>query len=270
MTPSPVLDVRGVTYVRDGHAILDGVDLLIDAGEHWAILGPNGCGKSTLLQIATGYEWPTRGAVSLFGERYGQCDMPALKKRLGLVSSALGARLPAKEPAAFHVATGLHAQIGRWRQYSGDEDAAARRALARIGALDIADRPWGQLSQGERQRVLIARALINEPDLLVLDEPCSGLDPAARDAFLRDVSGLVAAEGGPTLILVTHHVEEIPAVVSHAMVMRAGRVVAAGRVDEVVADGPMSEAFGVDCRVRGEAGRRSLVIGSATPPDAHT
>ncbi len=245
----PVVEVKNVGFRRDGVVILDGVNWKVEPGEHWVILGANGSGKTSLLKILTGYEWPTRGEVSVLGARFGTCNVPELRKRIGWVSSAIENRFPAWETAENVVLSGADAALRAYRGFSAGERDAARSKLAELGAAGIAGRAYGALSQGEQQRVLIARALIRNPALIVLDEPCAGLDPAARESFLADMAGYAAGAEAPSFILVTHHVEEIGAWINRAMILTAGRVTAQGAVDEVIADEWLSAAFGRLCRV---------------------
>lgn len=255
-----VLSLNVQSFVRDGHRILEDVAFSVARGEHWAVLGANGSGKSTLLRILAAYEWPTEGAVRVLGESYGRCDMNAVKRRIGIVSESLESVLPRRETAVEVAASGLYALIGHWREYDADDRAAALAALARVSAAGFADKPFGLLSQGQKQRVVIARALVRRPELLVLDEPCDGLDPVARERFLRDVDALLAAEQAPTLLYVTHHLEELPRSITHALVLREGRVVARGPVAEVLVDDVMRRAFDAPCVVERRDGRFRLVV----------
>jgi len=250
---SPLVDLHVRAFVRDGRRILDDVRWTMGAGEHWVLLGANGSGKSTLLSIVAGYEWPSEGWVRVLGEEYGRCDMPALKRRIGLVSARLFDWLPPRQRAVEVAATGLYAEIGAWRTLGDADLEAGRAALARIGAEAIADAPYGVLSQGEKQRVMIARSLVRAPELLILDEPCAGLDPVARERFLADVGSVCAAPGGPSLLLVTHHVEEVRPPVGHALLLREGRVVASGALETALRSETLSRTFGVPVVLEGVA-----------------
>lgn len=256
----PVLDLHVEAYIRDGQRILDEVRWRIDDGQHWALLGANGSGKSTLLAIVAGYEWPTRGRVSVLGEEYGRCDMRAVKRRIGLVSARLFDWLPPRQTALEVAATGIYAEIGKWRFLSEEDLERGREALSRIGALEIADKRYGVLSQGERQRAMIARALVKRPELLILDEPCAGLDPVARERFLADVSALCEAPDGPSLLLVTHHVEEIRSPIGHALLLREGRRVAAGPLEEALTSENLGLTFGAPSVLSSRDGRFSLRV----------
>lgn len=251
-------ELRGVSFVRGGNAILRDIDWTIGAGEHWALLGANGSGKTTLLKIITGYEWPTRGSVTVLGNRFGDCDLREARKAIGWVSSALEHRVPRKDTALDVALSGLESSLGLYREYSAEEKDRAREALDAVGAGWLEAHLFATLSQGEQQRVIIARALVAKPRLLILDEACAGLDPAAREDFLNDVARLVHTPHAPTLIYVTHHVEEIGGFVNRAMVLGAGRVVAQGPTGHVLTGTVMSEAFRRPVDVRADGGRYYL------------
>ena len=257
MTPAtPVARVEVGSFRRDGVEILHEVRWTISKGEHWVLLGPNGSGKTSLLRILAAYEWPSQGDVEVLGEKFGRFDLRELRKRIGLVCAALAPRFPDWDDARSIVLSGIDAAIGRSRKFSPDEERRALAALEALAAAHIARRPFGALSEGERQRVLIARAFLPAPALLVLDEPCEGLDPLARERLLEDLARFAARPGAPTMVLVTHHLEEIPPFVSHAMILANGGVVATGPVEEVVTTAHLSRAFGVPCEVKVEPSRR--------------
>ena len=257
MTPAtPVARVEVGSFRRDGVEILREVRWTISKGEHWVLLGPNGSGKTSLLRILAAYEWPSQGEVEVLGEKFGRFDLRELRKRIGLVCPALTPRFPDWDDARSIVLSGIDAAIGPSRKFSPDEERRALAALEAVAAAHIARRPFGALSEGERQRVLIARAFLPAPALLVLDEPCEGLDPLARERLLEDLARFAARPGAPTMVLVTHHLEEIPPFVSHAMLLADGGVVATGRVEEVVTTAHLSRAFGVPCEVKVEPSRR--------------
>jgi len=264
MTDRLVLDMRVARYVRDGQLILDDVSLRVRPGEHWAIVGPNGSGKSTFLSILAAYEWPTEGRVEVLGELYGRCDMNAIKRRIGIVGSALHQVLARNERAIDVVASGLYALIGGpWRVYDDSDHEAALRALAKVSGEEFARKPYGLLSHGQKRRVAIARALVRTPEILVLDEPCEGLDPVARERFLRDIEALASAPDAPTTMFVTHHLEEIPRAVTHALVLREGRAVANGPIADSLTSESLSRAFDAPCEVESIDGRLRLRVNSA-------
>ena len=247
----PVADVFVERHYRVelSRPILEDVRWRIERAQHWALVGPNGCGKSTLLSILSGDLWASRGTVHVLGAEYGRVDKRELRKRIGLVSSALFGLLPSEDTGEEIAASGLMAMIGKLGAPSAEALERGRRALSLVSAESTARKPYGVLSQGEKQRVMIARALVNEPALLVLDEACSGLDPVARERFLCDLGTLACSKDGPTQIHVTHHLEEIPPFVTHALVLSEGRVVAMGPAERTLTSETLSAAFGAPCRV---------------------
>ncbi len=251
----PIADVHVERHYRLELArpILDDVRWRIEPSEHWALVGANGCGKSTLLAILAGDLWPSLGVVRVLGQEYGRVDKRELRKRIGLVSSALFGTLPAEDTGEEIAASGLMAMIGKLGAPAAEALEKGRHALARVSAESTSKKPYGVLSQGERQRVMIARALVNEPALLVLDEACSGLDPVARERFLADLGALARDPRGPTQIHVTHHLEEIPEFVSHALVLREGRVLAQGKAEKVLTSETLTAAFDAPCSVDTES-----------------
>lgn len=261
-----LLRVDALRVERGETTVLDGVDWVVRRGEHWVVLGANGCGKTSLLKVLLGYLTPSAGEVRVLGKEYGAYDWRDLRCRLGLVSSALHASVPEHEPALATVVSGRTAQLDLWKEPTPAEARAARRHLRRAGAAHLAERRWGVLSQGERQRVLIARALMARPRLLILDEPCAGMDPVAREAFLARMETIAREPGGPGLVLVTHHVEEITRSFSHALLLRAGRVVAAGPREATLTAARLSAVFGERIRLwrrgSGEAARLELRVGA--------
>lgn len=253
-----VLHIEGIWFERQKTPILKGVTWTIERGSHWALLGANGAGKTTLLKIVTGYEWPTRGSVHVLGKRFGECNIPELRKNVGWVSSSIESRFPQSDTALDVVVSGLEASLGVYRAFSDMEHEQARAALERVNALPFAGHAYATLSQGERQRVLIARALIAEPQLMVLDEPCVGLDPAARHRFLQDLSGLATGHDSPTIIYVTHHIEEIGDWIANVFVLKNGRALTRGGRDAILCTSVLSEAFGAPCRVKKTHGTFTL------------
>jgi iron complex transport system ATP-binding protein len=262
--PAPscsILEIRDLRIVRDGTRILDGLSWSVNAGEHWAILGSNGSGKTSLLSALTGYLSPTQGEVTVLGERYGASDWRELRKHIGLVSSSIRQMMAEAEPALTTVISGKYAMIDYWGRVQREDKEAAAEILRQVEAEYLAQRRWGVLSQGERQRVLIGRALMARPRLLILDEPCAGLDPVAREQFLGFLQRLGATPGAPALILVTHHIEEIVPVFTHTLLLRAGSILAAGSKQEVLTARRLSEAFGARCAVSRRDGRYAMRIG---------
>ena len=240
-----LITCEAVGYQQQGVDILSDVDWRIERGEHWAVLGPNGCGKTTLLRIACGYLWPTSGRVLRLGREL--VDLGELRRSIGWISSDLVARIPPDETGLETVVTGRLAQVGlkRFSCYGPTDadfaDAAAE--LAQLGCESLAKKPFGVLSQGERQQVLVARARMAGPLLLVLDEPCAGMDPGVRERFLDWLNKRMTAPGSPTVVLVTHHVEEIVPRIQKTLILRNGCVHRAGPTHEVVTRATIEEVY---------------------------
>jgi iron complex transport system ATP-binding protein len=228
---SDVLQFSGVSVRRNGATLLDSVSWDIDEGERWVVLGPNGAGKTTLLQVASANLHPTRGQASILGETLGAVDVFELRPRIGLSSAALADRLPGKESVRNVVLTASYAVVGRWRERYDELDATRADEL-----LD---------AQGERKRVQIARALMTDPELMLLDEPAAGLDLGGREDLLRRLAGIAADPYAPAMVLVTHHVEEIPPGFTHVLLLRGGRVVAAGPVGTTLTADNLGATFGI-------------------------
>ena len=223
-----LFDLKNLSIHRSGVHILDGVNWQVKAGEHWVILGANGSGKTSLLKALTGYMMPTRGEITLLGQEYGESDWRELRKRIGVVSSSISYLVHDDDSGLEIVAGGSQAMIGFWGRISRSERERARRALSLLRVPQAVGRNWEVLSQGERQRVLIARALMAKPVILILDEPCEGLDPVAREKFLKDLRKLAKKKNAPGLVLVTHHIEEIVPEFTHILALRQGRIIYAG------------------------------------------
>jgi iron complex transport system ATP-binding protein len=255
-----ILSVEGLEIVRDGTRILHNVTWSVAPGQHWVILGSNGSGKTSLLSALTGYLSPTLGEISVLGETYGASDWRDLRRQVGLVSSSIRQMMAEEEPALTTVISGKYAMIDYWGQVKAADRVEAARILRRVEASYLVERPWRVLSQGERQRVLIGRALMAKPRLLILDEPCAGLDPVAREHFLSFLQRLGGQRGAPALLLVTHHVEEIVPVFTHALLLRAGEVIGAGETGRMLTSARLSEVFGATCRLQGRAGRYLLRV----------
>lgn len=258
-----ILEVNQLHVRRGDTVILDDLNWRVARGEHWAILGANGSGKTSLLKALTGYLSPTRGDVALLGRRYGTCDWRDLRLKIGVVMSAFGASIPPAEVAVDTVVSGKFAQLDLWQRGTAADRAVALRLLRANGLGYIARREWLYLSQGERQRVLIARALMARPKLLILDEPCAGLDPVAREHFLVFVEQLARRRGGPALVLVTHHVEEITPAFTHALLLRGGRVHAAGPRDDILSSSNLSATFGAPVQLARTGPRYRLEVPAA-------
>jgi iron complex transport system ATP-binding protein len=254
----PLLDVDQVSFCANGTIILDRVCWRVESGQHWAVLGPNGSGKTTLLRIATGFLWPTSGVVRRLGREL--LDLGELRKSIGWISSELVARIPPGESARMTVVSGRFAQVGfknlPWLQPTVADHERARLLLDRLGCGALADRAFGVLSQGEKQKVLIARARMAEPLLLVLDEPCAGMDPGARERLLAAIEELACDVSAPTIILVTHHVEEIMPSLTQTLVMGGGRTVASGLTRKIATPANLAAVYGVGVDRIEESGGR--------------
>lgn len=251
-----VLDLADVTVVRGGGRILDRVTWRVEEGERWVVLGPNGAGKTTLLQIAAARLHPTSGTAEVLGERLGAVDVFELRPRIGLASAAFAETIPAGERVRDLVMSAGYAVTGRWREeYLSVDRTRAADLLARLGADGLAERPFGTLSEGERKKVQIARALMTDPELLILDEPAAGLDLGSREDLLGRLSAIAAAPSGPVVVLVTHHVEEIPQATTHALLMRNGQVVVAGQVEQVLTTPWLTATFGLPLLLSEHSGR---------------
>jgi iron complex transport system ATP-binding protein len=251
-----VLQLSGVCVLRDGATLLDSVDWTVREGQRWVVLGPNGAGKTTLLQIAAAALFPSSGTVDLLGERFGAVDLGELRTRVGLSSSALADRVPGHEKALDLVVSASYGVVGRWQERYDEADLArAADLLGRVGLRAFAARRFGTLSEGERKRVLLARALMTDPELLLLDEPAAGLDLGAREALLRLLTRLSGDQDAPPTVLVTHHVEEVPIGTTHALLLSKGRAVASGPVEQVLVAPLLSRAFGLPLVVEHRDGR---------------
>jgi iron complex transport system ATP-binding protein len=253
---SDVLAMSGVSVVRNGNTILDDVSWEVEEGQRWVILGPNGAGKTTLLQIAAARMHPTAGKVGILGQVLGAVDVFDLRPRIGLASAALADRIPAGERVRDVVVTASYAVVGRWREtYEGTDEQRAATLLAGLGVSHLADREFGTLSEGERKRVQIARALMSNPELMLLDEPAAGLDLAGREDLVHRLGALAADLSAPAMVLVTHHVEEVPPHFTDALLMRRGRVVAQGPVELTLTRDNLETAFGLRLEVETHGGR---------------
>ena len=253
---SDVLTLDSVSVRRGANYLLEDFSLTVSEGEHWAVLGPNGAGKTTLLELAAGRMHPTSGKVGILQERLGRVDVFELRPRIGYASTALANRIPNSELVLDTVLTAAYGVTGRWvEEYEKTDIDRARDLLGAFGITHLADRTFGTLSEGERKRVQIARALMTDPELLLLDEPASGLDFGGREELLAALTEILSSKWAPATIMVTHHVEEIPAAYTHTLLLRGGRVVAAGPVAGVLTAEHLSATFGLPVHLEGGAGR---------------
>lgn len=243
---SDVLEFAGVSVVRGQSTLLDDITWEVEEGQRWVILGPNGAGKTTLLQLAAGRMHPTRGVAGVLTEVLGAVDVFELRPRIGLASASLAERIPGDEIVHNVVVTASYGVVGRWREaYDNLDHQRAAELLEALGAEHLADRRFGTLSEGERKRVQIARALMTDPELMLLDEPAAGLDLAGREDLVRRLGDLAADVEAPALVLVTHHVEEIPPSFTDVLLLREGRVVAQGPLEITLTAENLSETFGL-------------------------
>jgi iron complex transport system ATP-binding protein len=253
---SAVIEMAGVSVVRGGNRLLSGITWSVEDDERWVILGPNGAGKTTLLQILSTQLYPSEGVVGILGDVIGTIDVFELRPRIGLTSAALADRIPAAERVGDVVVSASYAVIGRWREEYDDLDhERAEQLLAETGVGHLRDRTFGTLSEGERKRVQIARALMTDPELLLLDEPAAGLDLGGREDLVSTLSVLAADELSPATILVSHHVEEIPPGFTHVLLLRQGEVVASGPIAETLTEESLSETFGLALQLEHSDGR---------------
>jgi iron complex transport system ATP-binding protein len=259
-----MLEVARLSIQREGTRILDNVHWRVARGQHWVILGANGSGKTSLLSALTGYFMPTDGEISVLGRRFGETDWRELRRHIGLVSSSVRQLMADTEPALESVVSGKYAMIDFWGRLRRADRARGLQLLRQVECGYLAQRPWLFLSQGERQRVLIGRALMAKPRLLILDEPCAGLDPAAREHFLQFLERLGRRPNAPTLVLVTHHVEEITPVFSHALILKSGRVLASGKKSSTLTTRHLSAAFGTPVKLQKKSGRYTLLVTRAS------
>lgn len=256
----PILQISNLYVQRGDTTILHDIHWSLRPGEHWVLLGPNGCGKTSLLKTLLGYLSPSKGSIELLGNRYGSDDWRDVRIRLGIVTSAIQASIPPAEIAEETVISGKYAQLDLWTATTRADRASARKFLSLMGAEGLAGRPWLYLSQGERQRVLIARALMAKPRVLILDEPCAGLDPVARSEFLSFVERLARTPRAPALVLVTHHIEEIRPVFTHAIALKRGRLVHSGRIRDIITSRVLTDVFEAPMKVRRSGGRYTAEI----------
>ena len=253
---SAILELSDISVRRGDRIILGPLNWQVLEGERWVILGPNGAGKTTLLQICSSLIHPTTGEINILGEKLGKVDVFELRTRIGLTSSALVEQLPADELVIDVVLTAAYAMLGRWQEkYDLWDESRAMALLTALGVRELGERLFGSLSEGEKKRVQIARALMADPELLLLDEPASSLDLGGREDLLRRIESLSKDPLAPATVIVTHHIEEIPVGTTHALLLREGAVVAQGEVASVITDPNLTQAYGLAITVQTEGGR---------------
>jgi len=254
----PAIEIREVTYALNGKKIIANVSWKVERGEHWAILGPNGAGKTTLLKIICGYLWPNAGGEV---RRQGQklLDLRQLRRSIGWVTSTLPSTIPPEEAVLDTVLSGKYAQIGLvklpWEVPSKGDYETALQHLEELKCAELAGMKFGSLSQGEQQKVLIARARMTKPYLIILDEPCSGLDPGARELFLASLQAMGTIKGAPSLIYVTHHIEEIMPAFKKTLILKEGKVMASGHTEAIIKDQVIEELYGISLKIIRRNGR---------------
>lgn len=255
-----VLRFTDVSYLREGRPILDGVNWSVEDSERWVILGPNGAGKTTLMKLATAADYPSQGSVDVLDKRLGRVDIFELRNRLGFVSSATARRIPANELVRDLVLTAAYSVEGRWNEHYDDIDVRqAERILAEWDLGDYADHTFGTLSDGERKRAMIARAVMTDPEVLLLDEPSASLDLGARERLLQMLSGFAQSPSSPTMVMVTHHVEEVPPGFTHVLMLRGGRIQAAGPIADTLTAANLEATFGMPFDLSVTDGRYAAV-----------
>lgn len=251
-----VIDFRGVQLRRQGNVLVGPVDWQVELDERWVVLGPNGAGKTSLMRLASGQDFPSAGTARILGETLGRVEIGELRTRIGMSSVALAERIPPEERVADLVISAGYNVLGRWREkYDEIDYERAADTLESMGAEHLAERTWGTLSEGERKRVLISRALMTDPELLLFDEPGAGLDLGGREELVSRLADLAADPDAPTMVLVTHHVEEIPQGFTNAMILSEGRVHAIGLIDDVITSENLSKAFAQNIVVERRNGR---------------
>jgi iron complex transport system ATP-binding protein len=242
-----VVDLAGVSIVRNGSTLISDITWEVDEADRWVVIGPNGAGKTTLLQVISAQIHPSSGVAGVLGEVLGVVDVFELRPRIGLTSAALAERIPRGERVHDVVVSASYAVLGRWReQYDDLDHERADELLAQLRIDALADRTFGTLSEGERKRVQIARALMTDPELLLLDEPAAGLDLAGRETLVNTLGELAQDHYAPASVLVTHHVEEIPIGITHAMLLKGGKIVAAGALRDTLTAENLTETFDVE------------------------
>lgn len=241
-----IIDIKDIIWKRNGENILDGVNWQVKKGEHWALLGLNGSGKTTLLNMLNGYIWPTKGTLTILGKTFGKTDLRELRKSIGWVSSSLQSRIKGTEIGLDIVMSGKYASIGLHEETTQADHLKAINLMQKLGCGDLKFRVYETCSQGEKQKILIARGLMADPALLVLDEPTNGLDFIAREDLMVAIDGLARQTDAPTILFVTHHIEEILPIFSHTLLLRDGKVFDQGENKDVLTSARLSQFFGRD------------------------
>jgi iron complex transport system ATP-binding protein len=252
----PLVALEDVTVLRSGRAIIDRLSWSVNTGERWVIIGPNGAGKTTVLSLLSSYLFPSSGSVSILGDTLGRVDSAEIKMRVGMTSASLLSRLPEDERVGDIVLSSAYAVFGRWNEeYDPWDESRSSALLATLGVKELRDRIFFTLSEGEKKRVMIARALMPDPELLLMDEPAAGLDLGGREDLLQRISAFAADPSAPATITVTHHLEEIPAGTSHLLVLKSGRSFAQGPIEATLTSEMLSELYGIPLQLGSHRGR---------------
>jgi len=256
---SPVVSLADVSLVLDGKRVLSHIDWVVMPGENWVVIGPNGAGKTSLLSIINGYRWPSSGEVYVLGRKFGEADLRELRQETGLVSSYLDRMIGGDEKVIDLVVSGKFGSTRVWNKVAAGDVARAASLLRAMGCVAQRGKVLAELSQGERQKVAIARAMMAGPKLLVLDEPCEGLDIASRESFLDGLAPLLSRRGGPSFIEVTHRTEDIPPGFTHALLLREGRVVGSGEIGATLTSGRLTRCLGTKVELKSWGGRYYMI-----------
>jgi len=260
MSSPSLLRVQQATFTRGGRRILEGIDWQVQRGQHWCVLGPNGCGKTSLINLITGYEPATDGIIQIGSDTFGNSDWREVRKRVGLVTNTLTTYIEPGEPVIHVVASGRDAKLNLWQPPTATLKKQAAGLIEAAGCNHLKKSLWGTLSQGEKQKILICRALMARFEVLILDEPCAGLDPVAREQFLAWMSEISTWPEAPSLVMVTHHVEEILPCISHIFLLRAGRVLAQGEKADILTSPALSQLYGAPVKLTQKDGKYSLRV----------
>ncbi|WP_413381131.1 ABC transporter ATP-binding protein [Alkalihalobacillus sp. 1P02AB] len=257
-----VVQLKEVSFRRWNRLILNKINWHVQKGEHWVLLGLNGSGKTSLLKLITGYEWASEGEITVLNERFGQTNIHELRKTIGWVSSSLDERFAARasDTTLEVVLSGRHASVGFYEDMTDADKEAAIRFLRLLKMEAYKDSAFHTLSQGEKRRTMIARALMSEPQILILDEPCNGLDVYIREQLLETIEGIMELEGGPTILYVTHHLEEVLPRITNALLLRSGQIIAKGQKKEILTEPYLSDCFQLPVNIQWQKGRPWLTI----------
>lgn len=261
---NPIVRLDHVSFIQNSNRILDDIDLQIDHGQHWAIIGQNGSGKTSLISIINGYHQPSEGKACVLGRKFGSTDLRELRLHIGECSSEIRNMIHQWEPVRDIVLSGKFASIGLYETPSAKDNERAGDLIEIFGLSGMSDRKFSTLSDGEKQKTLLARALMPEPELLLLDEPCAGLDIKAREELLTAVQKMTVMEGGPTLIYISHHIEEILPSITHVLALKKGKVIASGQKEQVVTNEVLSRTFEVPVELHKNGGRLWVVVNKTT------